>query len=51
MLRNLGVPKVRKSLMSEILEPEVAAPVLWAPGMFCSFCWKTRAKMKKKNKH
>ena len=24
-----------------ILGPEMAAPVLWAPGIFGSFCWKT----------
>ena len=22
-----------------ILGPEMAAPILWAPGIFCSFCW------------
>ena len=24
-----------------ILGPEMAAPILWAPGIFGSFCWKT----------
>ena len=36
----------RESLMSVIfppgfLGPEMAAPILWAPGIFCSFCLKT----------
>ena len=25
-----------------ILGPEMDAPILWAPGIFGSFCWKTR---------
>ena len=36
----------KKKLMSiifppVILGPEMAAPILWAPGTFCSFCWNT----------
>ena len=38
---------IRKSLISVIfppafLGPEMAAPILWAPGIFWLFCWKTR---------
>ena len=38
-------PRLRKSVMSikfppAILGPEMAAPILWAPGIFGSFCWK-----------
>ena len=25
-----------------ILGPEMAAPILWALGFFCSFCWKKK---------
>ena len=37
---------IRKSLMPvifppAILRPEMAAPILWAPGIFSSFCRKT----------
>ena len=40
------IPNIRNSLMSvifppAILRPEMAAPILWAPGIFGSFCWKT----------
>ena len=31
-------PHVR-NLCAVILGPEMAAPILWAPGIFCSFCW------------
>ena len=39
-------PNFRKSVVSikfppVILGPEMAAPILWAPGIFGSFCWKT----------
>ena len=44
-------PFLRKSVMSikvppVILGPEMAAPILWAPGIFCSFCWKTPTPIK-----
>ena len=45
-LRRNGASEKLKSLMSviflpAILEPEMAAPILWVPGIFGSFCWKT----------
>ena len=49
--RLLGHPFIRENLMSiiyppAILGPEMAAPILWAPGIFDSFCWKTPVPIK-----
>ena len=34
-------PRVRNFSLPAILGPEMAVPILWAPGIFGSFCWKT----------
>ena len=43
MLSNTHFRKIIASVIfpHAILGPEMAAPILWAPGIFCSFCWKT----------
>ena len=45
------MPFAQKILMSvisppAILGPEMAAPILWAPGIFCSFCRKPSVPIK-----
>ena len=49
-LRNITT-RVRKSVVSiksppAMLGPEMAAPILWAPGIFGSFCRKTPTPIK-----
>ena len=55
--RNCFQTSSKKALQSEksavsikfppvILGPEMAAPILWAPGIFGSFCWKTAMQIK-----
>ena len=41
--RNARFGKILMSVIFPlaILGPEMAAPILWVPGIFCSFCWKT----------
>ena len=48
--------EIRKNVMSikflpVILGPEMAAPILWAPGIFWFFCWKEEAKNHTKEIH